>query len=116
MIARYRNRDNFYLFAVDNNGQYKVELAERGAWRTVQPWTETAALSEGRRNVLATLDDGGRLRFAINSVVVYTVADPRLPGGDVGLVVGARSRGRAQGLFDWAAIYEIPIDRELMEG
>ena len=112
LIARYRNRDNFYLFAVDNNGQYKVELAEGGAWRTVQPWTETAALSDGRRNVLAALDDGRRLRFAINSVVVYTVADPRLPVGDIGLVVGARSQGRAEGLFDWAAIYEIPIDRQ----
>ena len=112
LIARYRNTDNFYLFAVDNDGQYKVELAERGAWRTVQPWTETTALSEGRRNVLAALDDGRRLRFAINSVVVYSVADPRLPVGDVGLAVGARSQGRAEGLFDWAAIYEIPIDRQ----
>lgn len=112
LIARYRNGDNFYLFAVDNDGQYKVELVERGAWRTVQPWTQTAALSEGGRKVLAVLDDGGRLRFAINSVVVYTVADPRLPVGDIGLVAGARSQGQAEGLFDWAAIYKIPMDRQ----
>lgn len=109
LIVRYQNDENFYLFAIDNRGQYQIELAEVGAWRTVRPWTESDALSNGRRNLLSVADDGSELRFYINGVQVDAVPDPRLPAGDIGLVVGARSRGQAQGLFDWVALYEIEV-------
>lgn len=109
LLVRYSNDDNFYLFAVDNGGRFKVELVEGGAWRTVQPWTESDSLSAGRQNILTVVDDGGSLRFAVNGVVVHLATEPKLPVGDVGLLVGARSQSRAQGLFDWAAIYDFPI-------
>ncbi len=109
LVARYQHDESFYLFVIDNQGRYQIELVENGAWRTVRPWNETAALSDGRQNVLSVADDGSELRFYIDGVQVDTVADPRLPAGDVGLVVGARSRGQAQGLFDWVALYEIGV-------
>lgn len=48
LIARYQNDESFYHFVVDSQGQYQIELAEKGAWRTVRPWTKTTALANGR--------------------------------------------------------------------
>ena len=109
LVVRYQNDESFYLFVIDNRRQYQIELVDQGAWRTLRPWDETAALSDGRQNVLSVADDGTELRFYINYVLVDTVTDPRLPAGDAGLVVGARSRGQGQGLFDWVALYEIGV-------
>ena len=109
LIVRFQNEENFYLFAVDGQGEYQIQLNENGAWRTIQPWTQTPALSAGSQNLLSIADDGVELSFFINASHVSTVPNLRLPVGDVGLVVGARSQGQAQGLFDWVALYEIPI-------
>jgi hypothetical protein len=109
LVVRFQNDDNFYLFAVDSGGNYQIQLRQGGAWRTVQPWTPTQALSESRQKLLSVMDDGAALQFVINSTLVDTVPDPQLPVGDVGLFVGARSQGRAKGLFDWLALYEIPL-------
>lgn len=109
LVVRFQNEESFYLFVVDGQGEYQVQLKEEGSWRTVQPWTMTAALSSGSQNVLSLEDDGAELRLYINAIQVFTVPNPQLPVGDVGLAVGARSQGLAQGLFDWVALYEIPI-------
>lgn len=109
LIVRYQNDENFYLFVVDGEGQYQIELVKEGAWRTVRPWAQSNALSDGRQNILSVADDGAELRLFINAVQVDAVTDPRLPAGDVGLIVGARSQGHAQGLFDWVALYEISL-------
>lgn len=42
------------------------------------------------QNVLSVADNGAELHFYINAVPVCEVADPLLPAGDSGLVVGAR--------------------------
>ena len=109
LVARYQNDESFYLFVIDNRRRYQIELVDQGAWQTLRPWDETAALSDGSKNVLSIADDGTELRFYINHVLVDTVTDLRLPAGDVGLVVGARSQGQGQGLFDWVALYEIAV-------
>lgn len=109
LIVRYQNDENFYLFVVDGEGQYKIELVHEGAWRTIRPWKQANGLSGSRQNILSVADDGSELRLYIDAVQVDAVADPRLPTGDVGLMVGARSQGQAQGLFDWVALYEISV-------
>lgn len=106
LISRFQNDENFYLFVVDSRGQYQIQLIRTGVWRTVRPWTPSPALADSLQNVLAVADDGATLRFLINGTQVDAVTDPQLPVGDVGLVVAARSQGRAKGLFDWVALYE----------
>ena len=109
LVARFQSDESFYLFAVDNDGKYQIQLIKDGAWRTVQPWTHTPALSESRQMVLSVMDDGAELHFIVNATLVDKVPDLQLPAGDVGLFVGARSQGMAKGLFDWVALYEIPM-------
>jgi len=109
LLVRYQNDENFYLFMVDREGRYRIELVEEGAWRTLRPWTPSSSQSSGRRTILAVVDDGAELHLLVNAVHEDTVSDPRLPAGDAGLAVGAVSPGRARGLFDWIALYEIPL-------
>ena len=109
LIARYQNDDNFYLFVVDNEGNYQIQLKQDGAWRTVRAWTQPKSLTEGTQRRVSVVDDGAVLLFVVNDAVVDRVRDPQLPGGDVGLAVGARSQSEAKGLFDWVALYEFPL-------
>jgi len=109
LIFRYQNDDNFYLFVVDNEGKYQIQLKQDGAWRTVRGWSQPKTLAEGSRRRVSVVDDGAVLRFVLDDIVVDSVHSPQLPGGDVGLAVGARSKSEAKGLFDWVALYEFPL-------
>ena len=68
LIVRYQNDENFYLFVVDGEGRYQIELVEKGAWRTVRPWTQSSSQSSGRQSILVVTDDGAELRLFINAV------------------------------------------------
>lgn len=109
LIARYQNDDNFYLFVVDSEGNYQIQLKQEGAWRTVRAWSQSVTLTEGSHRRISVVDDGAVLHLVLDGIVVDEVREPRLPGGDVGLAVGARSQSKAKGLFDWVALYDVPL-------
>jgi len=48
MIACYQTDQTLCLFGTDNEGKFQTELAEKGAWRRIRPWTKTPLLSNGR--------------------------------------------------------------------
>jgi hypothetical protein len=106
----YGNPQNFYLFAVDGQGSYQVQRQKEEIWQLLHPWTQSNLLKRGGdANQLAVEDDGSQIRFYANGALLFTVAEPRLPGGDVGLMAGARSQGRALAHFDWVKIYGVPF-------
>ncbi len=110
ILVRYGNERNFYLFSVDAQGLYQIQLQKQGIWQIVQPWTRASALhSDGRSNRLGVEDDGSRLHFFANDQLLYTVSDPRLPAGDIGLGGGARSQGTVSAQYDWVKIYALPV-------
>ena len=112
LLVRYQNDQNFYLFVVDGRGKYQVQMQEQGHWRTLQPWTDSAALAPvGGENLLGIEDDGSTLRFYVGTELLFTLDDLRLPVGDVGLLAGSRSQGTAQVLYDWVRVEEIPVAR-----
>lgn len=110
LLARYGNSHNFYLFAIDGQGAYQVQRQKEEVWQILQPWTESAQIKQGGDpNLLAVEDDGRQIHFYANGSLLFTIADPRLPGGDVGLAAGTRSRGTVVAHFDWVKIYGIPL-------
>lgn len=106
LLARYQGEESFYLLVVDGRGNYQVQLKEKGVLRTIRPWTAAEASPVGGWKVVGVEDDGTELRFFVGGRLVDVVRDLRLPAGDVGLIVGAGDRGRAEGLFDWVALYD----------
>jgi hypothetical protein len=110
LLARYGNPQNFYLFAVDGQGSYQVQRQKEEVWQILHPWTQSPILKRGSdTNLLAVEDDGRQIRFYANGALLFTVDEPRLPGGDVGLMAGTRSQGRANAYFDWVKIYGVPL-------
>jgi hypothetical protein len=56
-------------------------------------------------NRLAVEDDGARVRFYVNQVLVSEIVDPQLLGGRPGIATVATSDAPATVDFDWIAIY-----------
>jgi hypothetical protein len=110
LLVRYANESNFYLFTTNGRGAYQIQLQKDESWRILRPWTPANALHSGQEgNILAVEDDGAELRFYANGELLYTVADPRLPGGDVGLAGGTHSQGSLLARFEWIKLYALPV-------
>jgi hypothetical protein len=106
LLARYNNPQSFYLFSVDGQGRYQVQLQRQEVWQTIQPWqTHPNLRPAGRENLLTLEDDGATLRFYANGQLLHTVETPLLPSGDAALAGGTRSQGSILARFDWLAIY-----------
>jgi hypothetical protein len=90
LMGRFQNARNFYLFAVNGEGAFRVSLLQDGEWRSIQPWTPSPAVHEaGKSNALALTDDGRTLVFYSNDTPLYTLDALDLPAGNVGLAAGA---------------------------
>lgn len=110
ILARYANDRNFYLFSIDAHGAYQVQLQRHEIWQILQPWTPSPIIQrDGQINYLAVEDDGTHLRFFANGELLYTVTEPRLPGGDIALGGGTRSRGTVVAQFDWVKVFALPV-------
>lgn len=108
LVDRYQDEDNFYLFAVDGQGRFQVQEQHSGALTTLQPWTRVDFLNTaGSTNTLAVDDDGQRLRFYGNNMLLYEIGVEDLPEGDVGLLGGAMDEGVAEIRFDWIQVYDL---------
>lgn len=106
LLGRFQSAGNFYLFTVDGDGRVAVELWKDGAQFTLQPPTSVAIVNPlGKPNRLALEDDGQQLRFFVNQVLLFTVADPQLPAGRAGVTAVSTSDQIGAAMFDWVAIY-----------
>jgi hypothetical protein len=106
LLARFHNQDNFYLFAVDGQGRWQVQLLQDGELLTVAPWQKLSWLNPaGQSNLLALEDDGQVLRLYLNGELVYELVDSVLPPGDIGVFGAAPANAMAQVDVDWLRLY-----------
>lgn len=106
VLARFESAGNFYLLAVDGSGGVSVQLWRDGAPAPL-PATAIKANAAGLPNRLAVADDGQRLRFYVNQLLVAEVGALQLPAGRPGLAVMAPDgqMGGATVDFDWLAVF-----------
>jgi hypothetical protein len=104
LIARFGGPGNFYLLTVDGRGTANVQL-----WLNREPLTvqsaSVAANPAGMANRLAVEDDGTRLRFYVNQVLVSEIVEPVLGAERPGIAAVASGPDPAIVDFDWIAIY-----------
>jgi len=109
LVNRYLDEENFYLFLVDGQGRYMVQLQQDGALATLQPWTKVDFLNAaGSTNTITIDDDGTVQRFYGNNMLLYETPS-RLPAGDAGLVGGSREDGVAEISFDWIQLFDLLV-------
>ena len=102
LVARYLDAQNFYVLAVDGEGNYRVQSQVDGAWRDVQPWTASTRLAPaGGDNTLAVEDVDGGLRFIANGSLLYELQATEIVTGATGIVAGASESGMVKVDFDW---------------
>ena len=110
VVDRYNDADNFYLFLVDGEGRFMVQVQKNGKLATLKPWTKADFLNlAGSTNTLTVDDDGRALRFYGNGMLLYE-GQADMPAGGVGLVGGAQEAGVAEIRFDWLQLYDLMLD------
>lgn len=109
LVVRYQPGNNAYLFAVNGRGEFQAQLLQTGAFQALTPWLPDMALNHaGTANVLAVEDDGEMLRFFVNGILFYEVAEPQLPAGDLGIFGTAPADSSTEVDVDWLHIYALP--------
>lgn len=110
ILGRYLSDQSMYMFIIDGQGRFQVQLQREGQWQMLQPWTDDMSIQlAGESNILALEDRGDLLRFLVNDVVMFEV-QPQLPQGSTGLITGAPSDSRvgiAESNFHRVALYEL---------
>jgi hypothetical protein len=107
LIVRYQDERHFYLLAVDGTGRYQIQQQNGDEVILVQPWVMAPFLNHaGSANLLSIEDDGNRILFYGNNMLIAELSDPSYPPGSVGLAGGAQGQAMAEIHFDWFQLYE----------
>jgi hypothetical protein len=108
LIGRYHDSNNFYLFAVDGQGRWQVQLLQDGELLPLGPWQTLDWLNPaGESNLLALEDDGQIVRLYFNGEVIYELVDSALSPGDAGVFGAAPVDTVAQIDVDWLRLYTL---------
>lgn len=107
LMTRYQDERHFYLFSVDGNGRYRIQQQDGDEVITVQPWTMAPYLNRaGSANLLTIEDDGERIRFYGNNMLIAEMGNLAYPLGYVGLAGGGHGQDVANIMFDWFQLYD----------
>lgn len=93
VLLRASSLVDFYRFSLSCNGQTRLDRLVAGKASSPQPWTLSGAVPPGAPSTsrLAIWAKGREMRFFVNDEYQFTVSDPMLPSGSIG--VFARSAG-----------------------
>jgi len=101
VIARYRDRGNFYVFAISSDGMYAVQMLRDDEWVDLVTWTASDVVRQGEAtNLLRVECRGTRMRFFVNDEMLAEVEDDTFSSGDVGLLAGTFAEGGVEVHFD----------------
>lgn len=88
VIFRLTGDTDFYLFEIDQLGQFGVFIRLEDAWVTLQDWRESDAIHLGDVNRLTVIAVGSQFSFYINDQPVAELFDERLVNGKTGTIIG----------------------------
>jgi hypothetical protein len=93
ILIRMSSPGDFYRYSLSCDGRVRLDRIVGGAASSPQPWVLSGSVPPGAPSVsrLGVWVVGKEFRFFINEHYQFTVFDPLLPGGNLGLF--ARSAG-----------------------
>jgi len=111
LLFRLASPGDFYRFSLSCDGQVRMDRVVGGRASSPQPWTRSGAVPPGAPSSsrLAVWAMGKEMRFFVNDEYQFTVSDPLLPAGNLG--VFARSAGQ----MDVTVSYTDLIIRDILQ-
>jgi hypothetical protein len=93
VLLRASSSQDFFRFSLSCNGQARVDRLLGGQASSPQPWVSAGGVPPGAPGItrIGVWAKGREMRFFINDEYLFTVSDPSLPSGVLG--VFARSTG-----------------------
>jgi len=93
LLLRLASAASFYRFSCSCDGRVRLDRLNEGQASSPQPWLETGVVPIGAPSTsrLGVWASGAEMRFFVNDQVLFTVQDPLIPSGLLG--VFARSTG-----------------------
>jgi hypothetical protein len=93
LLIRMASSGDFYRYSLSCNGMVRLDRVIGGTASSSQPWTLSGSVPPGAPSTsrLAVWAVGREMRFFVNDQYQFTVSDPLLPSGNLG--VFARSGG-----------------------
>jgi hypothetical protein len=109
LLIRYNSPVDFYRFSLSCDGQTRLDKLVGGAASSPQPWLgstsiPTAAPSHSRLGVWAV---GNEMRFFINDQYQFTVNDPALLKGMIGIFVRSGGETAVTVSFSELVVYQV---------
>jgi hypothetical protein len=93
LLFRRLDRNNCYLFQINDDQFFTFELLDQDRYTTLIDWTKTSAIHPGEVNQLAVRGEGSHFEFFINGEFVGEADDSEFSSGIVGLVIGFPNAG-----------------------
>jgi hypothetical protein len=93
LLFRVSSPQDFFRFSLSCDGRARLDRVVGGTASSPQPWTEAGAVPPGAPSInrLAIWVNGREMHFFVNDIYLFSVSDPMLPQGTLG--VFARSAG-----------------------
>ena len=95
LVFHYQDKDNFYVFKLDGEGRYIVQVQVNGKWKDVLAWRQASAIKTDGENTLTVLAQGDQYAFYINEQFVGQAKDTAFTGGQTGLILSVNDSGEA---------------------
>lgn len=102
LVFRLTDENNYYLYLIDQNKNYSLQLFNGGQWYTITYPTHTPVIQPGGVNQISVIGDGSKFRFYINDIFVNEETDPTLTSGNFGIAIGLNNpQDQANFEFDY---------------
>ena len=115
LLFRMVDNQNYYLYVIDDVGNYRFDRRADGNWETLVDWTESSVLETGDDpiNRLGILAEGDKIALFANDTLLTEVEDSIHSIGSVAAEVGTFDEGDATASFDnltvWALSPPLPF-------
>lgn len=109
LVFHYEDEENYYLYAISGDGQYRLWRMIKGDWQELLDWTESEELSvgSGARNRLGLMVLGDQITLLINDQPVEQVYSSTSIHGSVGVMAGSFDDAGVTAAFDNFAFWPL---------
>ena len=109
VLFRVASADDFYRFSLSCDGQVRLDRVSGGQASSPQPWLLSGAVPPGApsSSLIGIAASGANMEFFVNGQYQFSVKDPLLPSGGLGLFARSTNKMAVTVNFSGLVVYSI---------